>query len=235
MTAEATAILGHLQTVASERRAREADAGLAARVAAVKQYQHARFSATYADMLAEPRFSAAARFFLDDLYGPADFSERDAQFVRVVPALVRLFPPEIVATVHSLAALHALSESLDTRMAQAFARPVIDAAGYAAAWCVAGTAAEREKQIALMLAVGTALDRYTRKLLLRQSLRLMRGPARAAGMGALQEFLEKGFDTFRAMAGAQQFLDTIAERERLEAARLFGNCRQSSSVPAAST
>ena len=59
----------------------------------------------------------AARFFLDDLYGPRDFSERDAQFARIVPALVRLFPHEIVGTVQALAALHALSERLDSAMA----------------------------------------------------------------------------------------------------------------------
>ena len=61
-----------------------------------------------------------------------------------------------------------------------------------------------------MLAVGSALDRYTRNPLLRASLRLMRGPAAAAGLGALQGFLERGFDTFREMRGAREFLDTVA-------------------------
>ena len=46
---------------------------------------------------------------LDELYGPQDFSDRDAQFARVVPALVRLFPQELVETVAVLARLHALS------------------------------------------------------------------------------------------------------------------------------
>jgi len=73
----------------------------------------------------------------------------------------------------------------------------------------------------LMLAVGTALDKYTRNPLLRHSLRLMRSPAKAAGLGALQQFLETGFDTFRAMGGAQEFLHTIAQRERALAALLF--------------
>jgi hypothetical protein len=59
-----------------------------------------------------------------------------------------------------------------------------------------------------MLAVGTALDRYTRNPLLRHSLRLMRGPAQAAGLGVLQAFLERGFDTFGEMRGATEFLQT---------------------------
>ena len=64
------------------------------------------------------------------------------------------------------------------------------------------------------MSVGQALERYTRNRLLRQSLKLMRGPARAAGLGALQSFLEQGFDTFGAMRGATEFLDLVAQRER---------------------
>jgi hypothetical protein len=72
------------------------------------------------------------------------------------------------------------------------------------------------------LGVGTALDRFTRNLLLRNSLRLMRAPAAAAGLGHLQRFLETGFETFRAMRGAQEFLGAIAERERALAAHFDG-------------
>ena len=114
----AASILGHLQQVDAERSHRAADQALAQQVSAVKAYQRERFSRTHADLLAHPRYAAAARFFLDDLYGPQDFAERDAQFARIVPALVRLFPHEVVATVESLAELHALSESLDSAMAR---------------------------------------------------------------------------------------------------------------------
>ena len=93
---------------------------------------------------------------------------------------------------------------------------------YAQCWRQVSSPAERERQIVLMLSVGEALERYTRNLLLRHTLRLMRGPAQAAGLGALQTFLERGFDTFRAMRGAREFLDVIAGRERALAAALFG-------------
>jgi hypothetical protein len=46
---------------------------------------------------------------------------------------------------------------------------------------------------------------------------MMRGPAKASGMGALQNFLEAGFDTFGELStqgdAAQVFLATVAERE----------------------
>ena len=214
-------ILLCLSQVAFERSRRAADESLAQRVSEVKRYQHARFATTYADLLADRATAGAARFFLDDLYGPKDFSERDAQFARVVPGLVRVFPTALCETVLSLVRLHALSERLDSEMGLAIVGPGMEGPSYGRAWRTVGRADERETQIALMLEVGTALERHTRKPLLRQSLRLMRKPATAAGLGALQAFLENGFDTFRALRDAQSFLSTIATRERALALRLF--------------
>jgi len=221
-------ILVCLSEVAAQRVQREQDLALGREVLAVKAFQHARFMQTYADLLAHPRFGAAARFFLDDLYGPGDFTTRDRQFVRIVPALVRLFPRDIVNTVVALGRLHALSERLDTAMGRCVIEQrqnqderVLTGKVYGDCWRQVGSVVDREQQIALMLAVGAALEGYTRNPLLRHSLRLMRGPAQAAGLGALQAFLERGFDTFRAMKGASEFLETIARRERMLAAQLF--------------
>ena len=77
------------------------------------------------------------------------------------------------------------------------------------------------------------LDEFTRKVLLRNSLRLMRGPARAAGLGELQQFLEAGFDTFRAMKGAAEFMLIVESRERALASALFvANIEAGSADPA---
>jgi hypothetical protein len=107
-------------------------------------------------------------------------------------------------------------------MARALGDKPLDGASYGRLWRAVAEPAERERQIALMLLVGSSLEGYTRNPLLRHSLRLMRGPAQAAGLGALQGFLERGFDTFRAMRGAAEFLGTVATRERALAAALFG-------------
>jgi hypothetical protein len=221
MSPEGQLIQQRLEVVAAERRRRATDPTLAARVHAIKRWQHARFESTYADALASARYGDAARFFLEDLYGPTDFTRRDQQFGRIVPGLVRIFPHEIVTTVVALSELHALSEQFDTAMAESVAGVDIDAAAYGRAWRTVGRPEGRARQIALMLQVGDALDRYTRMPLLRQTLRLMRRPARAMQLEALQGFLERGFDTFREMSGAREFLDMIAQRERTLADRLF--------------
>jgi hypothetical protein len=217
----ADAIQSDLAQVNAQRALRNADPALAARVHALKLYQQRRFQKTYPDLLAEPRHAKAALFFLNELYGPTDFSQRDAQFARIVPALVRLFPRDVSHTVQTLTALHALSERLDTAMAEQVSGAEWDAAAYLRAWQAVGEPGSRERQIELIQEVGHALDVYTTSPMLRHTLKLMRAPAKAAGLSALQQFLESGFDTFRAMRGAAQFLRTVDQRERAVAEALF--------------
>lgn len=196
--------------------------GLNAALAAVKALQARRFSGTYADLLRSEEYGAAARFFLEDLYSDKDYSQRDAQFSRIAGALQRLFPQQVIATAVALAQLHLLTEELDWQMASHWrahghtsARDA--AAQYVACWRAVGRDGDRIHQLHVVLAVGKDLDRLTRTPGLRLMLRMMRGPAKAAGLGSLQDFLETGFDTFAKMTGkgrsAQSFLSTIQTRE----------------------
>jgi hypothetical protein len=237
MPFNATDILAALDAVRAERLRRRAAPELGLRIQAVKAYQQRRFAHTYADLLASARYRAAARFFLDDLYGPQDFAPRDAQLARVVPALVRLFPQAVVDVVGRVVSLHALSERLDSAMGErgagGEAGAELDANAYVQAWQATGQAESRERQIALTLEVGAALDALVHKPLLRNSLILMRTPARLAGLSDLQEFLERGFDAFRAMHGAAEFLARVAQRERQLAAVLFQADRDAAAARAA--
>ena len=208
-------ILRELSAVQRLRAAHALDPAQRERVLSLKDYQSRRFARGYADLLAHPRYGAAARFFLEELYGPFEFADRDTQFARVVPSIIRLFPSELATTLEHLAQLHAISEHLDDTMARRLGSVgPIDAPTYVRAWQATGEPDLRRRQIALTLAVGAALDRYTRKRLLRGTLHMMRRPARAAGLGALQHFLETGFDAFAAMKGADEFMAIIDERER---------------------
>jgi hypothetical protein len=89
----------------------------------------------------------------------------------------------------------------------------LSVAAYCDAFRALGNRDERERQIALIVEIGRALDRYVNKPLLRTTLAAMRLPARTAGLGALQAFLERGFTAFGHMDGAREFLATIQSRE----------------------
>jgi hypothetical protein len=208
--------------VAAIRVAARSDPNLQAALTSIKALQAKRFAGTYADLLASTEFGAAARFFLDDLYSDKDYSQRDAQFSRIAGALQKLFPQQVVATAVFLAELHLLTEELDQQMALAwlacglqFETAPVDR--YIGCWRTVGRQADRNRQLDMVLSVGKDLDRLTRTTGLRLMLRMMRGPAHAAGLGSLQGFLEVGFDTFASMSGkgsrAREFLEIIRDRE----------------------
>ena len=45
-------------------------------------------------------------------------------------------------------------------------------------------------------------------------LKAMAGPARLAGLSQMHDFLARGFDAFRSIGGASEFLERIERRER---------------------
>lgn len=193
----------------------------------IKLFQAQRFRATYADLLASDNYGPATQFFLDELYSDKDFVQRDTQFAKIAGALQTLFPKQVVHTAVTLAQLHRLTEELDHQMGMAIlVGPRDDAVvAYVNAWNVVGRCNDRELQLRTVLSVGQELERLTRTPGLRLMLKMMRRPAHAAGLGALQAFLEAGFDTFAAMSGKKQlvtsFLSIIEARESALIQALF--------------
>lgn len=210
------------------RDAARADPVLAQDRLLVRAWQADRLARTYPDLLSSPRYGPAAAFFLSDLYGPKDFSARDEEVARIIPTMTRMLPASALETIALAVELDALAEGFDQQVAvglrrlQPGARALeISEAAYAKAYRAAGSAAERERQIWLTGRIGTALDRLARRPLIAGALRLMEGPAHAAGLGALHDFLARGFAAFRDMRGADEFLAVIGARESRINARLF--------------
>ena len=211
------------------RQASAQEPQLAVALGEVKRFQARRFAGTYADLLGGGHYAAAARFFLEELYGDKDYAERDAQFARIAGAIERFFPADVAETSVSLAQLHALTEDLDQAMARQWSLPAprdeSEFARYVRAWRQVDRRNDRQAQLETVLAIGNEMARLTRMPGLRLMLKMMRGPASAAGLSSLQRFLENGFDTFAGMArrprGAEAFLDLIRERENSLIALLF--------------
>jgi hypothetical protein len=192
-----------------------------ARLAELKRWQSKRLERTYADIAAQPRYKAATAFFLHDLYGPKDFSGRDQAMLRILPVMSRILPDKAVETAALSIELEAVSESLDQRLAAALPEGPIDTNAYAKAYRETSNRKQRQHQIELLDAVGHRLDALVAKPLLSSTLKLMRRPAKVAGLGDLQDFLERGFAAFRGMHGADGFLALVRERETAILNRLF--------------
>ncbi len=212
----------HLDTLRQLRGQPLTDAALARRLEEVKRWQHARLVQTYADLSADARYGPAAAFFLNELYGTKDFSKRDEEMLRIYPTLMKLLPISTVETVDLALALDALAEAFDQDMAKALSGTApITVAVYSAAFREVGREADRRRQVELMSEVGRRLDRMVKKPLIVTALRMLRKPAHMAGLGELYEFLDHGFQAFRQMAGAEEFLATIVRRESAIMTRIF--------------
>lgn len=204
-----------------------------ASLAQLRSWQSARLAQTHADLLASHRYGPACRFFLSDIYAPRDFSQRD-QDIEYLYAIMSSFLPEfLLKVVRKAIEMNDLTNELD----QALARVLVENLGvtgdstgasitpqlYAEAYRICDNFAERLHQIELIGEVGRMVDRGTRIPLVGATLHLARHPARRAGWGELQGFLERGYTAFKHMGRAEGFLHTIQQREITILERIFAH------------
>jgi len=190
----------------------------------LRAWQAARLASTYGDLLHDPECVDAVKFFLTDLYGPEEHTRRDQDLARAWSVLSRTLPRATLGLLERAIQLQTLTAELDAAMAQQLAAGSVTQESYAAAYRAVGRPEARRRQIDLVLTIATDLERVVRHAWVGLALRAARIPARAAGYGALQDFLERGFAAFRRMKDAGRMLSAIREREtRLCAALLAGD------------
>jgi len=201
----------------------------------LRAWQADRLAATYRDLLDSERYRAAARFFLTDLYGPKDFSERDHEVERILPTLAATLPASGIRTIALAIEVDALSEELDVAMVaelrRAHALTGITEKAYAAAYRRCGKRAQRELQLKLIGEIGEALAALVRKPLIHAALRLMRGPAKLAGLAELHTFLEDGYNAFYTMGDSTEFLAAITTREAVILRQIFDGAPRPFDIP----
>jgi hypothetical protein len=205
--------LARVARLQQERNANPILAGALQRIAA---WQGRRLRMTYDDLATQARYADAILFFQTDLYGSGEFAQRDADVARVLPLMARMLPERFIATVAKAVELHALSQTLDRSLLARLPRAdgQFSVAEYCRAYRKMGKRPERERQIRLIGEIGGSIAELVRKPVIRAALRMMRRPARLAGLSALHDFLDRGFVAFRKMGDATEFLATIDARER---------------------
>lgn len=192
----------------------------------LQAWQAQRLERSFDGFLRDPARRPAARFFLTDVYGDHDFSQRDADIAKVIPMMQRLLPVPLLDAIATGIELGVLTHALDLRMAEALQRlaprtRALDAALYAQAYRKVGHPRLRARQIALIGQVGTTLGAALRMPGVGALLALSRLPARAAGLGALQSFLERGYAAFAELGDIRGFLADIRASEQRVMERLF--------------
>lgn len=198
--------------------------GMAPGQALLAEWQVARLSRTYADYHNTRRYRAALDFFLTDIYGPTDFSQRDNDIERVYPLMVKVLSVTAIESLAQALELNALSMTLDRDLLAALTDDLgldVDRGPealtpdmYAEAYRICDNYDQRIQQIDLAVDAASTLESAVQKKMIYLTVKVARGPARAAGFGELQSFLERGLAAFKKMKGSCRFLDALAAREK---------------------
>lgn len=184
----------------------------------LQHWQCERLLVTHDDLAQQKRYQKAMAFFVDELYGPKDFSQRDADLVRVIPKLAKVLPDKAMNAMDDALSLNALSFDLDMAMAQYlqahFPNDPINRDNYALAYRHVGRVDDRTHQIDIISHLGDQLADVIKIRGIGMLISLSRRPAKLAGLLALHEFLERGFDAFKALGDVQSFIQPVLVREK---------------------
>ncbi|GGW95046.1 FFLEELY motif protein [Alteromonas halophila] len=215
------AIIKHLHQVNAYRDLVER-MGLSGAIAQLQEWQCQRLLASHHDLASQPHYQQAMAFFVDELYGPKDFSQRDADLARVIPKLAKVLPDKALRALDDALALNALSYDLDMKVCQSLAaaqpgenQPVINRETYACAYREVGERDKREQQIALIEHLGGELADVINIRGIGMLIKFARRPAKLAGLLTLHEFLERGYNAFHAIGDVHSFIDPVMRRERV--------------------
>jgi len=186
----------------------------------LRRWQSARLARTHADLLHDPRYQPAAKFFLEEIYGDRDIRQREQDLTRIVPMMNRILPAGVLRTAALALELNTLSGELDAAMTRILmtefpVRDAWDEATYVAAYRYCARYELRRYQIDLVEQLGEDLQKIVQKPFIHTALKLAKTPARLAGVAELHRFLDSGFHAFRNMnADAGLFITIITRRER---------------------
>jgi hypothetical protein len=170
----------------------------------------------FADLYAQTGYAEAIDFTMSDLAG-IGISNRDRDLERAAPAITTILPHRALVTIASAAEMNARVLKVNIAICRCLmvgnelpAR--ITEYEYCVACRKASSLEECAELVHLITGLGKTLKSLVNVPMIGGILRTMRAPAHAAGFAALQDFLEKGFRTFRQIPDIDHFLGEIEIR-----------------------
>jgi hypothetical protein len=208
----------HLQAGRLGRRRKLPQSQLEPRLKKLREWQANRLATTYQDLLSNPQYGPACRFFLDEIYSARDFSQRDYDAEHAYQVMSRFLPVRMLQTLSLVLQLNQFTAELDQALLEAMDNlglwDQISVELYTEAYRLCDNYAERIRQIDLIIEVGQGVSRLVSLPMVGMVLRLARAPAQRSGWGELHDFLERGYSSFKQMEDAHRFLRIVEHRER---------------------
>ncbi len=153
----------------------------------LRAWQSDRLASTYADLLADKRYSPACHFFLADIYAPCDFSQRDHDLKQIHTYLSRVVPVQMLQLLTDTVELNELTSRLDRDLL----RVLVDRLGvvdtitpqlYAQSYRVCDNYIDRKYQIDLTTRLLKEVAEGARLAVVGLAMKVVHGPAERAGL-----------------------------------------------------
>ena len=205
-------IVRHMHGLATMQSIAE-KAGLMEGIRQLQIWQCKRLLISHQDMYQQKRFKPAVEFFIDELYGPSDFSQRDQDIARIVPKMSNFLPEKALQSLASALHLNTLSFELDFELARKLINTEINRDTYAEAYISCDNLTSRQQQIDYIRTLGNDLADVVKMRGISALLFISRKPAKIAGVLALHEFLEKGFKSFKNLGNVEDFIIPVVNKE----------------------
>ena len=198
-------------------------AGLPEHVALLRRWQSDRLARTYADLLTDTRYSAACQFFLNDIYAPVDYSQRDHDLGRIHHAASRVFQPQTIHVLTDIVELNDMTQVLDRRLLQVLVdelgvKDTITPELYARAYRICDNYSQRVRQIELIRTILLKVGTWAHLRVVGPGMKVAKVPAQRAGWGELYAFLVRGYRAGRQLKDLEGFVAAIT-RARATPAR----------------
>lgn len=117
MTDISKQIIRHLHSVKTMQEIAH-KANLLTTIRALQTWQCQRLLLSHQLLYQQDNYRAALDFFISELYGATDFSQRDQDIARVAPKMSKLLPDKALQSLASALQLNSLSFELDFAMAK---------------------------------------------------------------------------------------------------------------------
>jgi hypothetical protein len=167
----------------------------------------------FEDMQRNADQAAAVAFVVSDLAG-VEIMQRDRDFARVLPLMIRMLPDGVLAGAAAAMKLNASVLEINIAICRNLVNAGWDGTelseyDYGGACRKAASYTDCMTLVELTTSLGRQLQQVIQMPLIGITLKAMRHPSRMTGFGALQNFLETGYRRFAALDDVDRFLIDI--------------------------
>lgn len=198
------------------------DPVLAKRLAEVQTWQKQRMQKTHATFFAKPEHLLMTKYFMDRLYGAADFNVLAFQIRRLIKntkIVEKIIPANALKTGDAGVELARLSIELDEQVARLLlekypADQELTDEIMRQAYLELDQANDRLHQMELLELLGEKLDLYVRSRMVKAAFKMSKSLAYRYKVDPIYEFIDEGFKAMEPLDSAKSFVSVFTSKER---------------------